>query len=310
MNYIHQHGCDATTPYDLFVKDFTAQLKQWRSSGDRIILCADLNEHVLRGPIARRLCHEDIGLSEVGNRYGPPNSKPNTHIDGSQPIDGFFSTPDIDVTNFLSLSFHEGVGDHRTMIIEVTTASTIGRFQGNIIRPSSRRLTLRQHGTAASYNKILTTHISLHKIAERIRSLREDLQGSSLPLPGDLLLRCINLHKQIDQLRLHAERRCRKLARALEFSPPVQYWYDRAHAYKVLLCIKSGEHRHIDVSRAVRMAHRKGIPHPRTLTAEKCRDGLAACKLRQAGLRKLAPGLRQQFVSKQLIRAQQRGDAA
>ncbi len=103
----------------------------------------------------------------------------------------------------------------------------------------------------------------------------------------------------------------RKIARpALEFSPPVQYWYDRAHAYKALLRIKSGEHPHTDISRVIRMAHREGIPHPRTITAEQCWDGLAACKLRQAGLQKLAPGLRQQFVGEQLISAQQRGDTA
>ncbi len=310
MNYIHLQGWE-TTPYDLFVKDILSQLRRWRKSGDRIILCMDANEHILKGPIARRLRQDDIELTEVGHPYWPPNTEPNTHIDGSQPIDGFFATPDVNITNFLSLSFHEGVGDHRTMIIEVTTASTIGRFQGKIVRPSSRRLTLRQHGSVESYNKLLTTQLSVHNIAERIRTLREEIELSPRPLPTALTTRCTNLHTQIGQMRLHSERSCRKIARpALEFSPPVQYWYDRAHAYKVLLRILSGEHQHIDVSRAIRMAHRKGIKHPRSLTAEQCRDGLAACKLRQAGLRKLAPGLRQQFIGEQLSKAQQRGDAA
>ena len=56
------------------------------------------------------------------------------------------------------------------------------------------------------------------------------------------------------------------------------------------------------------MALRKKIPNPRTLTAEQCRDGLAACKLRQAHLRRIAPGLRQQFTWECLQSAQQAGN--
>ena len=58
------------------------------------------------------------------------------------------------------------------------------------------------------------------------------------------------------------------------------------------------------------MAHRKKIPHPRTLTVEQCRDGLAACKLRQTHLRKIAPGLRSQFVGECLQAAILLGDTA
>ena len=310
MNHIHLIGKD-TLPYQLFVDDLLRQLRRWRKSGDRIILCIDANEHVLRGPLAKQLREQDIELSEITHGFWPTGVEPNTHIDGKQPIDGIYATPDIDVTNFLSLSFHESVGDHRTMIVEITTSSAIGRHQGKIVRPSTRRLTLRQYGAAASYNKSLHTQLKCHDIQKRISSLRSQIQISPRPLPGDLATACECLHKQIGQMRIHAERTCRKIARpALEFSPPVQYWYDRAHAYKALIRLKTNQGKYTDASRVVRMAHRKGILNPRTITVEQCRDGLAACKLRQNGLRKIAGGLRQQFTEQQLFAAQNRGDSA
>ena len=43
---------------------------------------------------------------------------------------------------------------------------------------------------------------------------------------------------------LQAESTCQKILKpALEFSPTVQFWYDRAHTYILLIKIKSGEAR-------------------------------------------------------------------
>lgn len=279
MNYIYEQG-HSTTPYQLFVDDLSQQLKRWRAQGDRILLFIDANEHILRGPIATRLRSDDIELHEAGHRFWDHGSEPHTYVDGSLPIDGIFATPDIDVTNFLGLSFHESVGDHRTMIVEITTSSAIGRFQGNIVRPTSRRLTMRQPQVVQAYNDEVDRQLKLHNVAARMEKLRLDVALSALPLPSHLSQQCERLHTQIGQIRKCAEKGCRKILKpALDYSPPVQFWYDRAHAYKVLLRIKSGEGRRIDISRAIRMAHRKKIPNPRTLTAEQCRDGLAACKL-------------------------------
>ena len=50
----------------------------------------------------------------------------------------------------------------------------------------------------------------------------------------------------------------------MEFSPPIQYWYDRIHAYPKLISIKKDKGKYVDVSRAVRSARRKGIKEGRT----------------------------------------------
>ena len=230
MNYIYSNGI-TTTPYQLFVDDLSRQLQRWRAQGDRILLFIDANEHILLGPIAHRLRSDGIELCKVGHKFWPENMIPHTHADGSLPIDGIFATPDLDVTNFLALSFHESVGDHRTMIVEITTSSAIGRFQGNIVCPTSRRLTLRQPRSVQAYNDEMDRQLKQHNIAQRIARLRDEVARSETLPSSDLALRCTRLHSQIAQMRIHSERVCRKLLKpALEFSPPIQFWYNRAHA--------------------------------------------------------------------------------
>ena len=311
LTFIQKEQLDRT-PYQLFFDDLILQLKKWRSHGERLILCIDLNEHCLRGKISRRLGSEDINLQERTNQVWPLDVEPNTHIDGSKPIDGIFATPDIDVTNCLLLSFHESVGDHRTMILEFTTASAIGRYQGKIVRPTSRRLTLRQPGAITSYNNSIHEQFEIHRIPTRLTSLLLESKQYSFPPPQSFRVKCNTIHEQIAQICLHAESTCRKLLKpALEFSPTVQFWYDRAHAYIMLIKIKSGiARKHTDISRAMRFAARKKIPNPRLLTLEQCQDGLTACKLRQKELRRTSTSLRRQFTQSIVSNATASGDTA
>ena len=309
LNYIQSENIDRT-PYQLFFDDLIAQLRKWRCQNERLILCIDLNEHSLNGKIARRLRSDDIELNECTHSFWPDQCEPNTHIDGSQPIDGIFATPDIDVTNCLLLSFHESIGDHRTAILEFTTKSAIGRYQGKIVRPSSRRLTLRQPGAVKSYNSTIHEQFNIHCIPQRLALLLKESTQYQHPPPISFRTRCENIHKQIAEIRHYAESTCRKLLKpALEFSPTVQYWYDRAHAYIQLIKIKSGTaQKHADVSRAMRFAIRKDIPNPRALTLDQCKDGLKLCRIRQKELRRVSTSLRRQFGHRLVDHAHASGD--
>lgn len=296
ITYIQQNGLEYT-PYQLFVKDLVSQLKTWRANNERLILCIDLNEHPLTGVISKRIRSDDIELFEQTSTFWPDGKEPNTHIEGSKPIDGIFTTPDVDLTSCLLLSFHESVGDHRTTIFEITTQSAIGRHQGKIVRPSSRRLTLRQPTAITSYNACIHDQFSTHRIPQRLATLLEESNHYSFPPPLIFRDKCETIHQQIAEIRLLAESQCRKLyTPSLEFSPTIQYWYDRAHAYQQLIKIKEGKaKKYTDISRAIKFAAKKNIPNPRTLTLQQCIIGLAACKLHQKDLRKSSSSLRRQF---------------
>lgn len=137
LTEINTQGLDCS-PYQFFVKGLTDALRGWRSSGDRLILFIDSIKHVLTGRIAHLLSHPTIDMHEVSRKFWLPGEGHNTHINGTQPIDGIYASPEINVGSFLSLSFHEGVGDHRTSIIDFTTASMVGVFHGHIVRPVAR----------------------------------------------------------------------------------------------------------------------------------------------------------------------------
>ena len=84
----------------------------------------DANEHVLDGALSKLLAQEGIQLQEQSHRFWG-NELPNTYVDGSDPIDGVWCTPDIEITDMKILPFSESPGDHRTFIFDASTRSIL-----------------------------------------------------------------------------------------------------------------------------------------------------------------------------------------
>jgi hypothetical protein len=52
----------------------------------------------------------------------------------------------------------------------------------------------------------------------------------------------IKLYKQMKEIRIHAEKNCRKILRPTNvFSPTIQMWYNKIHAYLQLIRMKEGK---------------------------------------------------------------------
>jgi hypothetical protein len=311
MAYINTHQLNLT-PLQLFLTDLIKQLTTWKMAGDRLILFIDANKSILRGPISKALTK--IGLFEVSHRYWDQGSEPNTHIAGSMSIDGIFTTNDVEMTNLISLPFNESVGDHRTMILEVSTASTIGHYQGKIVRPSARRLTTKQPRVLSAYNSRLEQQYHMHRIPKRLDELLYRAMETGGETSSNYDAHDIHaIYNEMDQYKMYAESHCRKIAKpTLLYSPSTSFWYDQIHAYRVLICIKSGKAGPgTNISRAIRTAHRKQIPNPRLLTLKQCWDGIHAARAHQRQtLAITAAGERKQYQSKQAQLARDRGDKA
>jgi hypothetical protein len=59
------------------------------------------------------------------------------------------------------------------------------------------------------------------------------------PSPPWLRSMIIKLYKQMMEIRVHVEKKCRKiLCPDNDFSPTIQMWYDRIHAYLQLIRMK------------------------------------------------------------------------
>jgi hypothetical protein len=111
VRYIQSKLIEEISPRELFESDFIWQLQVWRSQGERLIVMMDANTHVLTGRLCPAMAHESIVLREA-TKDVLGYLCPNTHIRGSQPIDGIWTTPDITVTAVKWLPFSESPGDH------------------------------------------------------------------------------------------------------------------------------------------------------------------------------------------------------
>ena len=132
-----QHKGINLSPRELFQRDLITSVRTWRREGERLIIFVDFNEHALTGKLPRLLQAE--GLVEATNsRWG--TGEPATFCRGSTPIDGVYTTPDLEVTAIMMLPFNESIGDHRTTIVDISTRSAVGEQQYKIVRPEARRL--------------------------------------------------------------------------------------------------------------------------------------------------------------------------
>jgi hypothetical protein len=83
----------------------------------------------------------------------------------------------------------------------------------------------------------------------------------------------IKLYKQMTEIRIHAKKHCRKILRPdSNFSPTIQMWYDRVHAYLQLIRTKEGMTN--NPRNILRFAQRQHIDNPAELTMEELQDGL------------------------------------
>jgi len=89
LRYIQENELD-TTPRDLFLADFIAQLRTWRSQGERLLIHLDMNEPILQGELGQRLLSSNLDLEEASHHHWGAN-EPNTFIGGRRAIDGCFT---------------------------------------------------------------------------------------------------------------------------------------------------------------------------------------------------------------------------
>ncbi len=106
-----------------------------------------------------------------------------------------------------------------------------------------------------------------------------------------LHLMIIKLYKQMTEIRIHAEKHCRKILRPdNNFSLTIRMWYDRIHAYLQLIRMKEGKMH--NTGNILRFACCQHIANPEKLTTEELLGGLQFARIRRADLRKQAKGLR------------------
>lgn len=301
QNSVSAHGLE-TDPASLFDANLSKQIKEWRGVGERIVLVIDVNGHPLYNNLYHQLQERDTELEEFSHKCWGPVA-PYTHHAGKSPIDGAYRSPEVEIVNLCMLTFAESPGDHHSFCFDISTRSLLGEFRFKICRPVSRWLVTSQQDSVRRYNKKVREQFEIHRILERLNAVDKMTRYCGYPLPGWLCAMIIKLYKQMTEIKVHAEKKCRKILRPeSDFSPTIQMWYDRIHTYLQLIRLHEGKAK--NVSNIIRFARRQHIPQPEQLTMDELKDGLQLARIRKADLRKQAKGLRKVHLCNCLINTQ------
>ncbi len=285
------------------------QIQEWQKQGERIVLAMDVNDHPLRNKFYTSLKQRNVDMEEFSHKYWGL-TEPHTHLSGKSSIDSCYKSLEVEIVNLTMLNFAESPGHHRSLLFNVSTCSLLGKFRYKICCPVSRRLVTSQADSVKWYNEIVQEQFEIHRIVERMGAVDKTTKYCGNPSPRWLRSMIIKLYKQMTKIRIHAEKKCRKILQPeSNFSPTVQMWYDRIHAYLQLIRMKEGKTKNTgNILRFARRQH--DINAPEELSLEELKDGLQFVQIRKTDLRKQAKGLRKVHLQDCLINAQEKNNTS
>jgi hypothetical protein len=109
-----------------------------------------MNEYILTGNLPPRELSR-LGLQEATHKHWE-DLEPRTFVYGKgKPIDGVYLTPDLTIMVLMQLSFHKGVGDHRNVLVDISTESAIGKFERRVLQPKARSLVTKNDNSMKAY---------------------------------------------------------------------------------------------------------------------------------------------------------------
>jgi hypothetical protein len=221
VRYIQSRGLQVD-PVTLFDSDLFKKIKEWRGAGERIVLVIDVNSHPLHNDLYQQLQERRTEMEEFSHKCWGPKA-PYTHPAGKSPIDGAYKSPEVEIVNLCMLTFAESPGDHRSLCFDISSHSLLGKFRHKVCRPISWRLVTSQPSLVKRYSEIVREQFKTHRIVERLDAVDKMTQYCGYPLPGWLRAMIIKLYKQMTEIRVHAEKKCRKILRPeSDFSPTIQ----------------------------------------------------------------------------------------
>jgi len=95
------------------------------------------------------------------------------------------------------------------LCFDISTLSLLGEFQFKICQQVSRWLVTSQQASVRRYNETICEQFAIHRILERLDAVDKMTHYCGYPSPGWLCAMIIKLYKQMTEIRVHAEKKCR-----------------------------------------------------------------------------------------------------
>jgi hypothetical protein len=120
-----------------------------------VVLMMDVNEDVRSAPIQTFL--DDLGMREVILERHGKSTAPNTHLQGSDPINGIFVTSSLEIVNGGYAAFDQGVtgkrSDHRCLWIDIQLVDVFGHTMPGPVKRAGQRVQCQDPRTTAALCK-------------------------------------------------------------------------------------------------------------------------------------------------------------
>ena len=299
--HIQMHGL-ITSPSRLFLTDFLAQLQVWQRQGNRLLVFMDMNKHVPHGTVARHLL--SMGLIEATHQnWGYKD--PHTFIDGVEPVDRVWHKADLEVSAVVQLLFHKRLGDHRTVLVDITMHSAIRKHDFKVVRHEARRLNFMNTSVRSRYISYLEGQVSTHRMTERLEACGKSI--ASFPTSKSDKRSMQIFDTQMEEMQRGSKNKCGQIfSTAMPFSEPMRTYHYCRRAYQGLLNVL--ERTAHNASNTYRNALRCGIPTSCLLDADQCRDGVEACERRLQSLKGQSVDFRKVHLRDSYVRVQAAGD--
>ena len=298
--YIRRKGLK-TNPRQMFIDDLANLLRLWRGQGDRLVLMMDANDHVLTGETSRRLAEEGIDLEEAVHSYNG-GVGPNTYFRGKDPIDGIWVTPDLTVCGAAYLPYDPCLGDHRPVMVDISTRSTLGNDLPRIVPHKARRLTSKVARIRQAYIDDVERKFKAHGVYEKLKKIEA---RASCPASAEVTVALQSIDDVIVRIMKSAEKRCRKFRMGTyEFSPAIKALMDRVWALRSLEGHLVNRHRKGNVANIHRFCWRTcGIPNSKVLTLAEVKAMLILAKEELKRHLAESPWMRKHFLHERLKEA-------
>ena len=221
---------DDSCPRESVFTDIFVLVEDWKKKGIQIILMGDFNSDVSHRKFKEKFDH--VGLHEIFcERHG---SQPNTHIRGTNPIDGIFVTSSIHPSKCGYTEFDWGMhSDHRLLWMDINASHTFGTLHPTWI-PRARRLKLIDPRIVQKFLKLRANKLESSSLPARIGFLQQSIKRSGMTPTNCRLLESID-RDRVKHI-LYAERKCRKLSMGnIAWSPQLQQ--SICHIRYLRLCI-------------------------------------------------------------------------
>jgi hypothetical protein len=149
----------------------------------KIVLVIDVNSHPLHNDLYQQLQYQGTEMEEISHKCWGPKA-PCTHPASKPPIDGAYKSPEVEIVNLCMLMFAESLGDHRSLLDDISTCSLFDEFRYKICHPVSRRLVTSQQLSVKRYNAIICKQFLIHCIVKRMDAMDKITQYCGYPSPG------------------------------------------------------------------------------------------------------------------------------